>query len=167
MLVIVARERRRRLTGIAPSPGEASVAHHPGSSVVMVVLFARSLTLHGSPCYLWLVGAFLGAVHGAGKGGGNPFGVWHRIDAPRFSPARGARHRVARLSERALLLEWPAILTDKVVDRHLVSPIPSALYVPKRRAVRFNHNHKLSTDHELTVSDHDHASCIDASSGSL
>jgi len=141
------------------------VAYHPGPFVVMVVLFARPLTLYGSVRYLWLVGALLGAVHGAGKGVRHPFGIWHRIDAPRLSPARGTLHRIARFSERALLLEWSAILTDKVVDWHLVSPIPSALHVPERRAARFNHNHNLRTDHELTVLDHDHASSIDANSG--
>lgn len=134
------------------------MAHHPGPSVVMVVLFTRSFTLHGSLRYLWLVGALLGAVHSTGKGGGNPLGVWHRIDTPRLSPARGARHRVARLSERALLLEWPAILTDKVVDWHLISPIPSALHVPERCTVRFKYKHNLCTDDELTIFDHDHAS---------
>src|SRR5215210_1168578 len=107
------------------------VAKCPGPPVAVMVSLPGPCAPHGPLRYLRLVGALLDAIHGAGKGGGHPPGVGHRIDPPGLTSARGARHRLARLSERALLLEWPAILTDKFVDRHLVSPLPSAVARPQ------------------------------------
>src|SRR5215212_5303613 len=109
------------------------VADRPGSPVAVMVSLPGPCAPHGPLRYLRLVGALLDAIHGAGKGGGHPPGVGHRIDPPGLTSARGARHRLARLGERALLLEWPAILTDKFVDRHLDSPLPSAVARPQIR----------------------------------
>ena len=106
------------------------VAERPGPPVAVMVSLPGPWPPRGPSHHLRLVGALLGAIHVAAKGGGHPPGVGHRIDPPGLTSARGASHRLARLSERALLLEWPAILTDKFVDRHLVSPLPSAVARP-------------------------------------
>src|SRR5215208_366351 len=133
-------EHRRRWPGYRVAAGHIAqqyrqkprlVADRPGSPVAVMGSLPGLRAPRGPSHHLRLVGTLLGTVHGAGKSGRPPPGVGHRIDPPGLAPAGGARHRLARLSERALLLEGPATLTDKFVDRHFVSPLPSASCVPK------------------------------------
>src|SRR5215217_55527 len=128
---------RSKRGGVGPRPNRSSgqettlVAERPGPPVALVVPLPGPRAPHRPPRHLRLVGAFLGAVHGAGKGSRHPPGVGHRVNTPSLPPAGGASDGVARLGERAPLLERPAILTDKFVDRHLVSPLPSAVARPQ------------------------------------
>src|SRR5215208_5041185 len=133
-------EHRRRWPGYRVAAGHIAqqsrqkprlVADRLGSPVAVMVSLPGLRAPRGPSHHLRLVGTLLGTVHGAGKSGRPPPGVGHRIDPPGLAPAGGARHRLAHLSERALLLEGPATLTDKFVDRHFVSPLPSASCVHK------------------------------------
>ncbi len=150
-LPLFGRSRESRQTrGEQPAPqprlGQETtlVAERPGPPVAVTV--SLSCAPRGPPHHLRLLGALLGAVHSARKGGGHPPGVGHRVDPPGLTPTRGARHRVAHVGERAPLLERSAILTDKFVDRHLVSPLPSAVARPQICAGRFNHNHSFRAE---------------------
>ena len=123
----------------SPRPNRTSgqettlVAERPGPPVAVMVSLPGPRAPHGPLRYLRLVGALLDAIHGAGKGAGHSFGVGHRVDPPRLPSAGGTHHWFARLGERASLLERPTIPTEKVVDRHLLSPLLSAVVRPQIR----------------------------------
>ena len=120
------------------------MAERPGPPVAVLVSLPGPCASHGPLRYLRLMGALLGAIHGAGKGAGHSLGVGHRVDPPRLPSAGGTHHWLARFGERASLLERPTITTEKVVDRHLLSPFRCRAS-PNTR-VRFNHNYSFRAD---------------------
>src|SRR5215210_2536036 len=133
-------EHRRRQPGYCVAAGHIAqqsrqkprlVADRPGSPVAVMVSLPGPRAPRGPSHHLRLVGALLGAIHGAGKSGGLSPGVGHRIDPAGLAPARRTRHRGARLSERAPLLERSAIRTNKFVDRHPAPPFPAAVARPR------------------------------------
>jgi hypothetical protein len=87
----------------------------------------------GPSHHLRLISALLGTVHRVREGGGHVLRGGYRVDSPRRLTARGTPHGVARLRERTLLLEQPALSAEKFVDWHSVSspmyrtPTPSMI----------------------------------------
>ncbi len=148
----------------SPRPNRTSgqetklVAERPGPPVAVLVSFPGPRAPHGPLRYLRLVGALLDAFHGAGKGAGHSFGVGHRVDPPRLPFAGGTHHWLARLSERASLLERPTIPTEKVVDWHLLSPLPSAVVRPQIRGCDLTTTTAFAPIRPLQHIDHDFGS---------
>src|SRR3712207_8960950 len=69
--------------------------------------------------YLGLVGALIGAVHGAGEGCGHTPSVGHRVDPSRLPPARSEEHTSELQSRQYLVCRL-------LLEKHITPPIFSS-----------------------------------------